>query len=330
VEAGEEIDAAAAVAAGVVLARDLTNEPAAAKAPAVLAERARELSPRVEVEVHDEEAIVARGFGGVAAVGAGATRPPRVVVLRYEPEDAVAFLGLVGKGIVFDSGGLSLKPAAAMETMKTDMAGAAAVFGAMQAIARLHLPVRVLGVTPLAENMPGGAAQRPGDVLRVYGGTTIEVLNTDAEGRLVLADGLAYVAEAGPDLIVDLATLTGACKVALGPAIAGLFGNDEEAVALVEAAAAAAGEKVWRLPLEGEYRTKLDSPIADLKNVGDRFGGAITAALLLREFVADRPWVHLDIAGPARAEQHEHYVAKGGTGFGVRLLVEVARALATG
>ena len=314
------------VARGVVLARDLVNEPAAGKAPEVMAEKAAGLHPSIEVEVLDENQAAARGFGGLMAVSAGAARPPRMVLLRYRPEGAAASLAIVGKGIVFDSGGLSLKTMAAMETMKTDMAGAAAVYGAMLSIAGLGVSVNVFGVTPLTENMPGGAAQRPGDVMTAYNGKTIEVLNTDAEGRLILADGLALAAESEPDLLVDVATLTGACKVALGPKIAGALGT-HDAVASLLAAARFAGEKVWQLPLEQEYRSQLDSTVADMKNVGERWGGAIIAALLLEEFTATRPWVHLDMAGPARADKDEHYISQGGTGFGVRTLVALAEQL---
>ena len=325
-----EIEAGSAVAAGVVLARDLINEPAGGKPPVALAAIAEDLADGVDVEVLDEVAIAERGFGGLMAVSAGAANPARMVVFRYEPADAVASLAFVGKGIVFDSGGLSLKPPKAMETMKTDMSGAAAVFGAIQAIARLGLPVRILGITPLTENMPGGSAQRPGDVMTAYGGKTIEVLNTDAEGRLVLADALALAAEAEPDLIVDVATLTGACQIALGLKIAGLWGNDEAAVQRVEAAARFAGEKVWEMPLETEYRSMIDSDVADMTNTAERPAGAITAALLLSEFVSDQPWVHLDIAGPARSAKDEHYLTKGGSGFGVRTLVALARQAAGG
>ena len=322
------IDRAMAVARGVALARDLVNQPAVDKAPDVLAARAQALNERIAVEIVDEIEAAERGYGGLLAVGSGAANPPRMVILRYEPEDAASSLALVGKGIVFDSGGLSLKPAAMMEAMKTDMAGAATVYGAMQAIAELGLPVRVLGVAPLSENMTGGAAQRPGDVFVAYRGTTVEVLNTDAEGRLVLADGLGIAVEAEPDLIVDIATLTGAAKVALGPGIGAIFGNDDEAVAAVEAAARFSGEAMWPLPFERSYRKQLKSTIADIKNIGDRYGGAITAALFLSEFVDDRPWVHLDVAGPARADKAEHYISPGGTGFGVRTLVELAREMA--
>jgi leucyl aminopeptidase len=322
-----EIQAATAVARGVMLARDLVNRPAVDKAPEVLADRARSLSTEISVEIVDEVEAAERGYGGLLAVGAGSTNPPRMVIMKYEPADAKPFVAFVGKGIVFDSGGLSLKPAKGMETMKTDMAGAASVYGAMQAIAELELPIRVLGVTPLSENMTGGAAQRPGDVFTAYNGKTVEVLNTDAEGRLVLADGLGIATEAEPDLIVDIATLTGAAKVALGPTVGAIFGNDDETIAAVEAAARFAGESMWTLPLERSYRSLLDSPIADMKNIGDPWGGSILAALFLSEFVNERPWIHLDIAGPARADKMEHYVAKGGTGFSVRTLVELAREM---
>ncbi|HEX5630442.1 MAG TPA: leucyl aminopeptidase [Acidimicrobiia bacterium] len=327
---GDDEVAAAAIggliADGVNLARDLVNEPAIGKPPAVLAERAVAIAAEVGLtaKVLDEKQIVAERLGGLHGVSLGATNPPRLVELRYEPPGATAFLALVGKGIVFDSGGLSLKPADSMETMKTDMSGAAAVFAAMRTIAALKLPVRVVGIAPITENMPGGAALRPGDVLRARNGKTIEVLNTDAEGRLILADGLSLAAEMKPDLIVDLATLTGAISVALGEKIAGLFGTDG-ATETVAVAAQAAGERVWRMPLPSDYRKNIDSEVADMKNTGTKYGGAISAALLLKEFVGDVPWAHLDIAGPARSTEAEHYVAKGGTGFGVRTLVELAR-----
>jgi leucyl aminopeptidase len=319
------------IGGGVRLARDLINEPAMGKSPIQLAETVRRLAEEsgLGVRILDEDDIAAERLGGLQGVAMGATNPARLVELRHEPDDPVAFVAFVGKGVVFDSGGLSIKPASGMETMKTDMSGAAAVFGAMQVIAGLRLPVRVLAIAPLTENMPGGSALRPGDVLTARNGKTIEVLNTDAEGRLILADGLSLAAEAEPDLIVDIATLTGSCKTALGEKIAGLMGTDD-AVAMVAAAAEAAGERVWRLPLPDDYRKEIDSDVADMKNTGGKFGGAITAALLLKEFVGDRPWAHLDIAGPARSSEAEHYVTKGGTGFGVRTLVEVTRQLASG
>jgi leucyl aminopeptidase len=322
---------AAVMAGAVALARDLVNEPAAGKAPAVLADRAAAIASDlgIAIDVYGPAEIASEGFGGLQAVALGAVNPARMVVMRYRPEGATRSLALVGKGIVFDSGGLSLKPAAAMETMKTDMAGAAAVLAATKAIAELEIPVNVTAITPLTENMPGGAAQRPGDVFTARNGKTVEVLNTDAEGRLVLADGLSLAAEEGPDLIVDVATLTGACQVALGLKIAGLFAADDAAAALVEGAAGRVGEKVWRLPLERSYRSDLDSPVADIKNVGERYGGAIIAALFLAEFAADLPWVHLDIAGPARAKADDGYVVKGATGFAVSTLIAVAEDLAS-
>ena len=318
------------VAAGVMMARDLVNEPAMEKSPAVMASIAAEMAAEVglRIDVLDEHQIEEWGLGGLRGVSLGADNPPRLVRMWHEPEDPKAFLAIVGKGIVFDSGGLSIKGASGMENMKTDMSGAAAVFGAMRAIAALDLPVRVLGITPLTENMPGGSALRPGDVLRARNGKTIEVLNTDAEGRLVLADGLSLAVEEGPDLIVDMATLTGACHVALGDHIAGLFGTDEATVA-VEAAADAAGERVWRMPLPSDYRKQIDSEIADMRNTGKtRWGGAITAALLLKEFAGDGPWAHLDIAGPARSTDASAYIPKGGTGFGVRTMVALAERMA--
>jgi len=325
----DQISEARAIAAGVRLARDLVNRPARDKAPRTLAAVAQDLSDMIDVTVYGEDEISERGFGGLEAVNLGSDEPARMVVMRYRPTGATSTVAFVGKGIVFDSGGLSIKSAAGMETMKTDMAGAAAVLGAIQAIAALGMVVNVVGITPFSENLTGGSAQRPGDVLRAYNGKTIEVLNTDAEGRLVLADGLALAAEENPDLIVDIATLTGACNIALGPLIAGLFASDDEAARLVQDAATAAGEKVWRLPLEEEYRSSMESDIADMKNTTGRYGGAIGAALILSEFVGDAPWVHLDIAGPARAEKTDHYITKGGSGFGVRTLVSIAQAMDT-
>ncbi|MCB2223059.1 MAG: leucyl aminopeptidase [Actinobacteria bacterium] len=321
----------ALVAEGVAMARDLVNESAMYKPPVEMARIATEMAEAagMRIEVWDEGRIEAEGLGGLRGVSLGAANPPRLVQIWHEPEDARGFLAIVGKGIVFDSGGLSIKPAASMETMKTDMAGAAAVFGAMRVIAGLGLPVKVLGITPLTENMTGGAAQRPGDVLTARNGKTIEVLNTDAEGRLVLADGLSLAVEQGPDMILDLATLTGACMIALGDKIAGLFGT-ADATEAVQRAAEAAGERVWQMPLPADYRKKIDSDVADMKNTGPRYGGAINAALLLQEFVGDVPWAHLDIAGPARASDAEHYVQKGGTGFGVRTIVALASAIAEG
>jgi leucyl aminopeptidase len=312
------------------MARDLVNEPAVAKPPTTMAAIASEIAERhgIDIRIYDETEFDEEGFGGLKAVNLGSEHPGRMVVLKYRPEGATRSIALVGKGIVFDSGGLSLKPASGMETMKTDMSGAAAVLAAVDTIASLGLPVNVTGITPLTENMTGGGAQRPGDVLKARNGKTIEVLNTDAEGRLVLADGLSLAVEEEPDLIVDIATLTGACAVALGPKIAGVWASDDDAAAAIDDAAARSGEKVWRMPLEREYRSFIDSDIADMKNTGERYGGAISAALLLAEFAGDGPWAHLDIAGPARSAKAEHYIAKGGTGFGVRTLVELAAGYA--
>src|SRR6266545_1494629 len=275
----------------------------------------------VTVTVKDERALAAEGFGGIVGVGQGAVNPPRLIELRYEPEGVRERVVLVGKGITFDSGGLSLKPPDGMITMKTDMSGAAAVLGAMSALQDLGLKVAVTGYLAAAENMPSGTATRPGDVLKMKNGKTVEVLNTDAEGRLVMADALALGATSQPDAMVDVATLTGACVVALGKRYTGLMSNDDALAAELLEAAGAAGERAWRLPLPEEYRKELDSEVADLKNIGDRYGGALTAGLFLQEFVDGRPWVHLDIAGPARGESDHAYIGKGATGAAVRTLL---------
>ena len=316
------------VAAAVNFARDLVNEPGGSLTPTVFAQRAAERAEAagLGVEVLDEAAIAEAGLGGLLAVNRGSTEPPRLLKLTYEPaeaDDAAGTVALVGKGITFDSGGLSLKPAESMMEMKSDMAGAAAVIAAMCALPAVGAPVRVVSFTPMTDNMTGGAAQRPGDIYTAKDGTTVEVLNTDAEGRLILADALVMAAEEEPDAIVDLATLTGACMVALGAKIAGLMGNDEEFRQQVADAAERAGERVWPLPLPADYRPALDSPVADLKNIGGgRFGGALTAGLFLQEFVPDdTPWVHLDIAGPAFQSEGDAESPKGGTGFGVRTLL---------
>lgn len=325
-----ERDAGEIVAEAVCLARDLVNTPSRDKAPDVIRRQVEELAGELGIRlvVHDEAALVEGGFGGVLGVAAGSDRPPCLLELWYEPDGADTLVAFVGKGIVFDSGGLSIKPAKAMETMKTDMSGAAAVIGAMQAIARLGLRVRVLGLTPLTDNMPGPMATKPGDVLTTRNGKTIEVLNTDAEGRLVLADALALAVEHQPDLMVDLATLTGACKVALGDKIAGIMGNDVALVKRIATLGRETGERMWHLPLPDDYRSQLRTPMADMKNIGGRWAGALTAALLLEEFVDDVPWAHLDIAGPARWVENEHYQVKGGSGFGVRTLVALAADVA--
>jgi leucyl aminopeptidase len=320
---------AAALAAGQVraaatnLARDLSNEPANALHPADLAAAARRLlaGKGVTVKVKDEKELAKEGFGGIVGVGQGAEHPPRLIELRYAPKGASGQVVLVGKGITFDSGGLSLKPPDSMKTMKTDMSGAAAVLAAMSALADLDIGVAVTGYLASAENMPSGHAIRPGDVLTMKNGKTVEVLNTDAEGRLVMADALALGAAAKPDAIIDVATLTGACMIALGNRYSGLMANDEALATELLDAAAEAGEPTWRLPLPPEYHKDIESDVADLKNVGDRYGGALVAGLFLQDFVDDRPWAHLDIAGPARAESEDGYLGKGSTGVAVRTLL---------
>ncbi|HEV2767950.1 MAG TPA: leucyl aminopeptidase [Acidimicrobiales bacterium] len=313
------------VVEAVELARDLVNEPGGSLSPSELADRARRAAEAagLGVEVLDEVAASELGLGGLLGVAAGSHEPPRLIQLTYDPPGAQATVALVGKGITFDSGGLSIKTAEGMMTMKTDMGGGAAVIAAMAALPALAPPVKVLGFVPATENMPGGRATRPGDVLRTRNGTTVEVLNTDAEGRLVLADGLALAVEEEPDAIVDLATLTGACITALGNKIMGLMGNDDGLIDQVRSAAERAGEPAWPLPLPQAYRKQLDSEVADLKNIGGRSAGALTAGLFLQEFVGEVPWVHLDIAGPSRADEDDGPVAKGATGVGVRTLLEL-------
>ncbi len=319
------LDHSAEVVSAVYLARDLVNEPAGSLSPRELAARAAEIAERVglAIEVIDEAGAEALGLGGLLGVARGSDEPPRLIKLTYDPAGADRTVALVGKGITFDSGGLSIKTAEGMMTMKTDMSGGAAVIAAMSALPALGPPVRVVGFVPATENMPGGRAIKPGDVLTTRSGTTVEVLNTDAEGRLVLADGLALAVEEEPDAIIDLATLTGACIVALGPKIAGLMGNDDELVDRVRSAAERVGEPAWPLPLPKEYRKQLDSEVADLKNIGGRHAGALTAGLFLQEFVGSVPWVHLDIAGPSRSDDDDGAVVKGATGAGVRTLLEL-------
>lgn len=307
------------------LARDLVNTPPGAKRPPDLANRIADVASAtgLKCKVHDEDDLEKGGFGGILGVGRGSSSPPRLVELSYAPRGADRHVVLVGKGITFDSGGLSLKPSSSMETMKSDMAGAAAVVGAMSALKELGVKNKVTGLCALAENMPGGDATRVSDVLTHRGGTTVEVMNTDAEGRLVLADALAYGAESEPDAMIDLATLTGAQVVALGEKISGLMGTDEDLLSALEAAALTSGERVWRLPLPEDYAEHLKSEVADYKNIGKRgVAGTLVAGLFLKIFAGDRPWAHLDIAGPAFDDDGDGaYTPKGGTGAGVRLLV---------
>jgi leucyl aminopeptidase len=318
----------ARIAEAVAWARDLINEPAAAKSPADIAELARKVarSSGLKVKVTEGTELVKERMGGVLGVGEGSERPPRFVRLEYAPANARGRLAIVGKGVVFDSGGLSLKTAGGMEAMKTDMSGAAAVIAAMSTLRDLGVRARVVGYVPLVENMPSGSAMRPGDVLTMRNGKTVEVLNTDAEGRLILADALSLASEERNDAIVDLATLTGAVTIALGEKIAGLMGTNDAWVEQVSDAAERAGERLWHLPLPDDYRRNLDSEVADIRNVASSGGaGTLTAGLFLKEFVGSTPWVHLDIAGAARASADDADVSKGGTGFGVRTLIELAR-----
>ncbi|MGN6608074.1 MAG: leucyl aminopeptidase family protein [Jatrophihabitans sp.] len=319
-------------AAASVWARDLANTPAAVKTPAWLAAQAvRELSPvGVDVQVHDEQWLTEQGFGGLLAVGGGSASPPRFVEAVWKPRRAKAgtHLVLVGKGITFDTGGINRKTGDGMRTMHTDMSGGAAVLAALRAVAQQRVPVRVTALVPIAENSFGGGSFRPGDVIRHVGGRTSEIGNTDAEGRLVLADALAYArTRLRPTAMVDVATLTGAMKVALGLRTAGFFATTDDLAVGLDAAGAAAGEPLWRMPLREDYAGSLRSDIADANNAPGN-PGAITAALFLKRFVGTVPWAHLDIAGPARAPEDDGFLARGATGFGARLLARWVEAQA--
>jgi leucyl aminopeptidase len=324
--ADDAISRAAAVASAVALARDLANTPSARKCPQWLAEAAADVANRtgLEVRIWDEQQLAAAGFGGIAAVGSGSARPPRLIQLRYAPPGARRHVVLVGKGITFDSGGLSLKPNEGMKLMKTDMAGGGVVIAVMSALAKLGVADQVTGLIAAAENLPSGSAYRPDDVISQYGGTSVEVRNTDAEGRLVLADAIAYAdAELAPDQIVDIATLTGAARIALGGVRAALYSTSDELASRLLAAGEASGDRLWRMPLPEDYVGLLDSSVADLANLpaADEGAGSITAALFLRQFAGGRPWAHLDIAGPARSTSDDGDVTAGATGFGTRLLL---------
>ena len=322
--------AAQAVVSGVFLARDLVNEPPSVATARFLGEQAeRHCRGRgLSVEVWGKKKIAAMNLAGLLAVNRGSHEEPRFIKIHYKsvskPKKKIA---LIGKGITFDSGGLSLKPSKSMETMKLDMAGGAAVIGTMSCLPELDLAVEVTGYVPTTDNLPGHNAQKPGDVIRYRNGKTIEVLNTDAEGRLILADALALAAEQKPDYMINLATLTGACVVALGPQIGGLFSNHQALADALLRSAADSGEKLWQMPLVKEYKDMIKSGVADMKNIGGSHAGAITAALILQEFVGDTPWTHLDIAGPAFAESDSPLGPKGGTGFGVRTLVKFLTTL---
>jgi leucyl aminopeptidase len=317
------------VARAVVAARDLANTPPNVASPAWLEERAGELAARLgaALTVLDADQLARRGMGGVLAVGSGSVHPPRL--LRLAAGDRGPAVALVGKGVTFDTGGISIKPAANMDEMKYDKSGACAVLGAVQAAAELGLPVRLSAYLPLVENMPSGGAYRPGDIVRCYSGKTVEVLDTDAEGRMILADALAWAAEEGPAAILELSTLTGACMVALGDQAAGLFAPDDALAAELTTAAADAGERIWRLPLYPEHLEELKGTHADLKNVAGRYGGASKAAAFLSQFVGQvSRWAHLDIAGVANVKPLPGGPPPGATGFGVALAVNWLRGLA--
>ena len=324
----EALERGRRVAEAVCFARDLVNEPGGSLTPTRFAEIAEEMAEQegLEVSVLDLDGIRKAELGGLLGVNRGSEQPPRFVEVSYSPDPDTECRGsvaLVGKGLTFDAGGLSIKTTAGMMTMKCDMSGGAAVLGVMAAISALAPPVKVTSYVPMTDNMLGGDATRPGDVLTMANGKTVEVLNTDAEGRLVLADALSVACRAEPDAVVDLATLTGACMVALGPKVAGLMGNNEAWVNQLADAAERTGERVWRLPLPDDYKSQLDSSVADMKNIGGPQGGALVAGLFLSNFVAEGiPWAHLDIAGPAFTDSEDSETTKGGTGFGVRMLLD--------
>jgi leucyl aminopeptidase len=310
------------------LARDLANEPGNALTPRDFATRATSIAAEggIACEVLDERQIEALGMGMLLGVARGSSEPPRLMVFRHDPPGAPAgnVLGLIGKGITFDTGGISIKPAEGMERMKDDMAGGAAVACALRAIGMLHAPIRVIGIVPATENMPGGRAIKPGDILRSAEGKTVEVINTDAEGRLVLGDGMWYARKLGATHLVDVATLTGAIVVALGKITSGIFGTPDAWVSHVTRVANRAGDRLWPMPLFDEYRDQLKSDIADIINTGGRPAGSITAAMFLKEFSGGLPWAHIDIAGTAWAEEARPYLPKGPSGVAVRTLAELA------
>jgi len=332
----DELKAAAergrAIGEAANFTRGLVNEPSNWMTPAILADRAREMATRMGLEYQElgVDEIRSLKMGAFMAVAQGSDEPPRLLVLRYLPEDAPEspVIGLVGKGITFDSGGISIKPSQDMHEMKTDMAGGATMLGVMQAIALIKPKIRVIAVVPAAENMPSGKAYRPGDVITSMSGKTIEVLNTDAEGRLALADSLTYARQLGCNVLIDAATLTGAVTVALGNITTGVFGSDQEWVNRMVASGTQTGERMWQLPVDDDYREFYKSSIGDLANTGGRYGGAITAAMFVGEFAEDTPWVHLDIAGTRWSNEEKPYLAKGPTGVPVRTLVHLLTHLA--
>ncbi len=325
-EADEEIKRGTITGNAVNYARTLANEPANVLTPSHFAERASSLGARsgLEVEILERDEMERLGMNSLLAVARGSDQPPKLVILRIpgqKPAKDAPVFALVGKGVTFDSGGISIKPADKMEDMKADMAGGAAVLAAMAALAELGSRHAVMGLIPLVENLPSGKATKPGDIVKAYSGKTIEIINTDAEGRLILADALAYARTIGATRLIDIATLTAACVVALGHVNAGMMGTDQETMQSLRCGGRITGERFWQLPIDDDYRKAIRSEIADIKNVGDRWGGAITAAKFLQEFVEATPWVHLDIAGVDLDHDGQPYAAKGATGFGVRTFV---------
>ena len=315
------------VAEATSLARDMVNEPANRMTPNQMAESAKEIAGRygLELQVFEVEDMEKMGMGALLGVAKGTNQRPKLITLTYKGDRrSEKTLGFLGKGITFDSGGVSIKPSEGMSDMKQDMAGAAAVLTAVGAIAQMKLQINVTAVAPVTENLPSGTALKPGDVLQAMNGKTIEVISTDAEGRLILADALSYAQKLGLSPLVDLATLTGACRVALGTFYSGLFSNDQNLADRILRAAERTGERMWQMPMPQEYKEQIKSEVADIKNVGNRYGGAITAALFLAEFINGTPWAHIDIAGPASSNKESGYLVKGATGFGVRTLVEFA------
>ncbi len=313
------------------LARDMVNEPANFMTPSHMAEMAAKLAEthQLELSVLEREQMLELGMGGLLGVAQGSRQPPKFIVLRYKGRDSDEVgLALVGKGITFDSGGISIKPSEKMEEMKGDMAGGASVMAAITAIAQLKPRINVAAIVPATENLPSGDALKPGDVVTAMNGKTIEIISTDAEGRLILADALAYAGKLGAKSVVDVATLTGAMRVALGDIYSGAFGNSQQLMDRVIAAGAEAGELIWQMPMHEGYKEQVKSDVADIKNVGGKFAGAVTAAQFLVEFVGDAPWVHLDIAGTSLSEKDQNYRIKGATGVPVRTLVNLALSLA--
>jgi leucyl aminopeptidase len=312
----------------VYFARDLVSAPSNEMTPSIMAQKAREIARKknVSCKVLDKEKMKEMGMNALLAVASGSNEEPKFIILEYSGgKKSAAPIVLVGKGLTFDSGGISIKPSDKMEEMKSDMSGGAAVMGVIMAAADLHLSLNIIGFIPATENMPGGTAYKPGDILKSYSGKTIEVLNTDAEGRLILADALAYASEFKPEAVIDVATLTGACIVALGDDVIGMLGTDDKLKSEIDRAAQTTGELVWELPLWEGYHELIKSDIADYKNSSGRSAGTITAAAFLSKFTGDAPWVHLDIAGPAWTNKEKTYIPKGASGVAVRLLVEFLR-----